>query len=227
MNISQEKSTNWCRKGQRSWKTQHINLCTSKTGYSKIHCSYLPYARVLPFVLRNTHAHQGIVRICEPYCYYRMQRSEGIHGWSLREFPRLATEPSVIQEIPLSMEKSGLQSYNSVVASIITTSRPRFCGFVRFPEAMARRNETTRVIVRKYDRTKLARWASVSIAHKRQTWAFESGKKDIYIIHVFVFIESLFTFMKSLSLSFASVCKICCYNIFAPRILYAIICVSV
>lgn len=84
-NISQEKSMNWCRKGQRSWKTQHINLCTSKTGYSKIHCSYLPYARVLPFVLRNTHAHQEIVRICEPYCYYRMQRSEGIHGWSLRE----------------------------------------------------------------------------------------------------------------------------------------------
>jgi len=67
---------------------------------------------------------------------------------------RLATEPSVIQEIPLSMEKSGLRSHDSVVASIITTPHLRFCEFVQCPEATARRNETTRVIVQKYDHAK-------------------------------------------------------------------------
>jgi len=34
---------------------------------------------VLPFVLYNTRAYEGI---CEPCCYCGMQRSERIYGWS-------------------------------------------------------------------------------------------------------------------------------------------------
>ncbi|XP_077258830.1 uncharacterized protein LOC143895514 [Temnothorax americanus] len=62
----------------------------------------------LPFVLRNIRAHEGIVHL--------QTLVVAVECKGTREFTddrsanRLATEPSVIQEIPLSMEKSGLRS---------------------------------------------------------------------------------------------------------------------
>lgn len=84
-----------------------------------------------------------------------------------RSVNRLATKPSVIQEIPLSMEKSGLRS-SSVVASIITTPHPWFCGFVQFPETTAENGtKQHKLLHENLARDRTARWTNILIARKR------------------------------------------------------------
>lgn len=63
MNISQEKFANWCRKGQRLWKTRQINFCMYIKDQIFRNILLLSCARALPFVLRNTRAHWGIVHL--------------------------------------------------------------------------------------------------------------------------------------------------------------------
>lgn len=75
--------TEFAKKGQTSRKTLQINLCTSKTGYSEIYCSYLPLARFPSFCI--IHAHTKESCICKPCCYCGMQKSGGVHGWLHRE----------------------------------------------------------------------------------------------------------------------------------------------
>lgn len=62
-----------------------------------------------------------------------------------RSVNRLATDPSIIQEILLLVEKSGLRYDSMVVASIIANPHlPILRIYLDFPEAKARRNESER-----------------------------------------------------------------------------------
>jgi len=131
------------------------------------------------------HAHTEESCICELCCYCGMQRSKGIHGWSLCESVGdwAVSHPGnsiVDRKIGTRVARLGccLHYYDAAPPFLRIHS-------VSGSNGKTKRNETTRVIVRKYDRTNSARRVNVSYVNDNLSilkyWAYWNIRLYMFI----------------------------------------------
>lgn len=136
---------------------------------SEIYCSYLPYVRPLPLVLRNTCAHEGIV-----YPRYPVVTVEAKERENLRMIaPWIGRRPSR-QSFRKFHCRWKNQDYDRTrsLPPLLRPRAPDAADSLSFRRQRRRRGETTQVIVRKYDGTRSARLNKRFDCAQTVTWTY-------------------------------------------------------